>query len=96
MKAHEAVEDLNDLGRRDVLGEEGSVARIGATVAADEDCRVRASAAYSGKVSHEGEDSLFHPLSVAINPKSFDCASAHSRTHPDTPPLNLCGLLTPR
>jgi hypothetical protein len=32
---------------------------------------------------------LFHPLSLAIKPKSFDWASAHSRTHPLTPPLIL-------
>lgn len=29
-----------------------------------------------------------------MRPKSLDCASAHSRTHPETPPLNLWGAIS--
>src|SRR4051812_28599587 len=38
----------------------------------------------------------FQPFSVAIIPKSLDCASAHSRIHPDTADLILCGARSPR
>src|SRR6188508_2687019 len=38
----------------------------------------------------------FHPFSVAMIPKSFPCASAHSRMQPLTPPFNLCGARRPR
>lgn len=70
VEGDEAVEDADDLGWWHVLGEEVSMARVGSSVAADEDCDER------GKQSEErkkvGENSLFHPLSVAMSPKSFD------------------------
>lgn len=85
----EAINDPDDLGRRDVLCEEVSVARVGSSVAADEHCECQGSDIALVRVGNMR--SPFHPLSVAISPKSFDWASAHSRTHPETPPLNLCG-----
>ena len=38
----------------------------------------------------------FQPRSVAMTPTSFDWASAHSRAHPDTASLILCGARRPR
>lgn len=38
VESNESVEDANDLGWWHVLGEKMSVARVGSSVAADEDC----------------------------------------------------------
>ncbi len=38
----------------------------------------------------------FQPVAVAMIPKSFDWASAHSRAQPDTADLSLCGERNPR
>ncbi|CPU65348.1 Uncharacterised protein [Mycobacteroides abscessus] len=38
----------------------------------------------------------FQPLSVAMTPTSLPRASAHSRAHPETPSLILCGERRPR
>jgi hypothetical protein len=74
------MEDAQDQRRLHVCREQHAKARLRAAVPTDEDS-AWVSVTANLRVPHPP----FHPLSIAISPKSLICHSAHSRTQPDAP-----------